>query len=170
MASSSSPQEEGVGNRPSPRQQKRQAFLVTVAALTTPPCVGVAVGARWAHGANEGFYTTAAQVIATLFVAVTVDFFARAATKRRPEEGLALLVLVLVGWTGFFCCLRALASGGTAVTAGAAAAGVTATQLLTSLALYDRILSESRGRALQAAGLWLAFGFMAAPVVVVVVA
>jgi hypothetical protein len=133
-------------------------------------CVGLSVGARWGHKVTPDFYTTASQVIATLFVAVAIEFLARAATERRPYEATTLLLLVLMGWTGFFACLRALAGDATGVTAGAAAGGVTAAQLLTSLALYDLIVRSERGRGLKAGAVWLACGFLAAPVLVVVVA
>ena len=148
---------------------RRQALLVAAATLIIPLCVGVTVATRWGDLAGDDFYTTISQVIATLFLAVAFQLFARAPTERRPYEAGTVPVLVLVGWTGFFACVRALAGDATSGTAGLAAAGVVATEVLASLALYDRVVSSSRDSAPSAAALWLVVGFLVAPVSVVIV-
>jgi cation transport ATPase len=152
------------------RRRQRRARLVVAATLTIPLCVGLTVAFRWGDAPGENFYTTISQVIATLFVAIAVEFFTRVATERRPYEAVALLLLMLMGWTGFFACIRALAGNTTSITAGVAATGVTATELLVSLALYDRIVQRSVETALRTRALWLLLPFLAAPVLVLIVA
>ena len=115
-----------------------------VGVVAVPILVGLALSKRWPR-AGENFYATAAQVIATLFVAAAVEFFAREATQAYMTDSIRLLLLIAVSWAGLFACIRALAGGGTRETAGLAGAGVAAVSVLVSLALYEQIKARGEG-------------------------
>jgi hypothetical protein len=120
----------------------RGGVVTTLGVAATPLLVGVAAANSWPHVGKE-FYSSLAQVIATLFVAIAVDLFASQASRRSVRDALQLLLLIAQSWFGFFACIRALAGGGTALTAGLAAAGVAAASVLLSLTLYERIRDVS---------------------------
>jgi len=112
-----------------------------VALALIPILVGAGMGLKWAD-AEDPFYSSISQVIATLFVAITFDFFATEASRKGGLDGVRLLALIAQSWLGFFACIRALATGGTGVTMALAGAGVTAAAVLVSLALYGHIVTS----------------------------
>jgi hypothetical protein len=126
---------EGIGTT---REAIRLAGFVLI-----PMLVGVTMGARWPDAGGD-FYASTAQVIATLFIAIAVEFFAREASRKSaPLDRLRLVLLIAQSWAGFFACVRALAGDATAVTVGLASAGVTAASVLVSLTLYEQIRASS---------------------------
>jgi len=151
---------------------RRLERLVLLTAVVLPLCVGITVASRWHGEAGENFYTTISQVIATLFVAIAVEFFTSADKEREGYEVGVLIALVLLAWTGFFACIRALVGDdtGTSLTAGVAACGLTANVVLVSLTLYMRIVQSRQARALNQGVLWLFVGFLTAPVLVLILA
>jgi multisubunit Na+/H+ antiporter MnhF subunit len=107
-----------------------------------PTLVGVRIGIAPRAPADD-FYSTSAQVIATLFLAITVEFFARQAAGRGMQDAVVALVLAGQSWIGFFACLRALTGAATDLTRGLTAMGITAASVLLSLALYDRMAART---------------------------
>ncbi len=104
--------------------------------MIVPLAVGLGVGTD-AREPSSDFYATGAQVIATLFLAVTVDFFARQATGEGIQDAVVALVLSGQSWIGFFACIRALTGAPGPVTLGLTAMGVTAASVLLALRFYD---------------------------------
>jgi hypothetical protein len=139
----------------------RRAVIRLVGPVSIPILVGVAMAAKWPHAGGD-FYSSIVQVIATLFVAIAVEFFAREASATGRMEGVRLVLLVGESWAGVFGCVRALAGSGTAVTAGLAGTGVTAAAVLLALALYEEIRKHGDGSdrvELIAGGVLLLFLF-----------
>lgn len=129
------------------------ARLIVVAVVLIPALVGVKIGAVSREPADD-FYATSAQVIATLFLAITVGFFARQAAGRGMQDAVVALVLAGQSWIGFFACVRALTGAATDLTRGLTGMGVTAASVLLSLALYDGMLARDdisqRGKSVGA--------------------
>jgi hypothetical protein len=146
----------------------RRAILMLVGPVSIPVLVGVTMGYRWPD-AGENFYSSTSQVIATLFIAIAVEFFAREAAATGRLEAIRLVLLVGQSWVGFFACVRALAGSPTAGTVGLAGAGVTAASVLVSVTLYDQIMAtsgQSDRLKLVAAGVVLFFLFP--PVIILI--
>jgi len=109
-----------------------------MAIVLVPALVGVAMGTAQRDAGGE-FYATSAQVIATLFVAIAVEFFPPQAGQRQLRDAVTTLVLVGQSWIGFFACIRALAGAASGLTVALAGVGVTAAALLLSWSLYGKI-------------------------------
>lgn len=142
----SNAQSSETGDRGEPRRLehhgRENARFIVVAVLLIPTLAGVRIASA-NRAPDSDFYATSAQVIATLFVAITVDFFARQAAERARQDALVALMLAGQSWVGFFACLRALTGAATDLTRGLTAMGVTAASVLLSLALYDRMAARA---------------------------
>lgn len=132
----------GTVDTPTPVPQWR-TILTVVLLLLLPVLAGLVVAKRW--DADAGFYSTVSQIIATLYIAIAVEFFTaeRLLWEDGPDQ---VLVLALLGSSslGLFACVRGfLIGGGGPVMTGLAAAGLMACSMLVGLALLRRIrLSE----------------------------
>lgn len=115
------------------------------------------------------FYSTSAQVIATLFIAITVEFFARQAAGRGILDAVVALVLCGQSWIGFFACVRALKGSANGLTLGLTGMGVAAAAVLLTLALYDRMAARDdvSGREKSVAGGILLVVLLAAAVLLI---
>jgi hypothetical protein len=134
--------------------------------VLVPVLIGVTMGAQWPD-AGENFYASAAQVIATLFIAIAVEFFAREAAGESALDRLRLVLLIALSWLGFFACLRALAGDPGGTTTGLAGAGVTAASVLVALTLYDEIRKRNEDSLQgEAIGQLIVVMFLAASVAV----
>jgi hypothetical protein len=117
------------------------ARLIVVAVFLVPAAVGVST-ATASREPNGDFYATSAQVIATLFLAITVEFFARQAAGRGLQDAVVALVLAAQSWIGFFACVRALTGAPSDLTLGLTTMGVAAASVLLALGLYDRMAAR----------------------------
>jgi hypothetical protein len=115
--------------------------FIGVAAVLIPALVGVRL-ATSSREPDGDFYPTAAQVIATLFLALTVEFFARQAAGRGAQDAVIVLALSGLSWIGFFACMRALTGADTDLTRGLTGMGVTAASVLLAVALYDTMAAR----------------------------
>jgi hypothetical protein len=125
-------------------QHWRPALVVGML-LLLPVLTGIAAARRW-PSIDESFYAVASQIIATLFIAISVEFFAR--DKLVWEDKLdqfMILALIAFSWSGLFACIRAMLDGGTALTSGLATAGLMSASVLVSLALFARVKASSSG-------------------------
>jgi hypothetical protein len=149
----------------SPRGRRAADLIRLTSIALIPALVGARMSQAWPDAGKE-FYSTTSQVIATLFIAVTVDFFAGRASRRRAEDALLALVLIAEAWVGFFACVRALAGAQSAWTVGSAGAGVTAASVLVALALYDKIMKgQEDSHEVGLMGAMIVMLFLAAAVV-----
>ena len=107
------------------------------ALVAIPILVGIAMAINWPD-AGESFYSSVSQIIATLFIAIAVEFFY---TTARMEilDVVRVVLLTALSWLGLIACVRALAGDQNSVTVGLAGAGVTAASVLVSLALYEQV-------------------------------
>ncbi len=138
------------------RYKQSLPFLVVALLLLFPVLAGVAVAMRW-PGASENFHATVAQIIATLFIAIAVEFYAR--DKLMWDDKLdqfMVLGLIAFSWSGLFGSIRGMLDDGTAFTSGLAAAGMMSASVLVSLALFARVRASSLG---PPAGIVLVFLF-----------
>lgn len=145
--------------RPAPPLTRRRAVFRLTATLALPVLVGANLAARWQDVA-PGFYEAVAQIIATLFIAMTVEVFSSRSAWTDPLGPVQAAALVLLSWLGLFACVRAMAGGGTPVTLALAGAGLAASSALVAVALQARLVDaghmrESRARALLVAMLVL---------------
>lgn len=121
------------------RVQHGRPTLVVAMLLLLPILIGIAVTLRWPD-ANENFYEVSSQIIATLFIAIAVEFFGR--DKLIWEDKLdqfMVMALIAISWSGLFGCIRAMLNGGSVLTAGLAAAGLMSASTLVSLVLFARV-------------------------------
>ncbi|MEA2366503.1 MAG: hypothetical protein QOI32_2015 [Thermoleophilaceae bacterium] len=149
--------------------KRRRGRIMAYCALPIPLLAGISVGARWPH-ADSTFYETVAQLIVTLVIAIAVEVV----TDRDQQPGsFGLSVPVLLffaGWIGLLASVRVLAgpTTGTSLTAGSAAAGLTAMGILTSLALFERV-ERSRPTTSPYAAFAVVAGYLLAVILVFIV-
>lgn len=114
--------------------------------LLFPVSTGIAAARRWPD-VNTGFYATVSQIIATLFIAMAVEFFARNKSIWETRfDNFMFLTLVGGSWMGLFACVRGMLEKGTALTSGLAVAGLVSASLLVSLALIGQVDQSSSKR------------------------
>lgn len=121
-----------------------KSWAVVGLMLALPVMVGTAVAIRW--GTHEAeFYETVSQIIATLFIAIVVEFFTpkQMLWEDGPDHVL-ILILLSIGSSGLFGSLRGILGGGGPIFTGVAAAGLMACTMLVSLALLRRIRRSER--------------------------
>jgi len=128
------------------RRYERWAPLVVVAMLLLLPILtGVAVAKKWPNS-DEGLYATMSQIIATLFIAIVVEFLGPDSRVWDDKlDQFMILGQIAFSWLGLFGCIRAMLDGGTALTSGLAAAGVMSASVLVSLALFARVRPATSG-------------------------
>lgn len=146
------------------RRYNRWAPTLVVALLLLMPILTwLAVAKRWPTE-DDAYYSTLAQIIATLFIAIAIEFFARdnVLWKDRLDQFM-ILGLIAISWSGLFACVRALLDGGTAFTSGLAAAGVMSASVLVSLALFARVRPAVSGPPVR-----IVLVFLVPPVVLLV--
>jgi hypothetical protein len=117
--------------------------IVVLMLLFFPILCGVSVAMRWPHAKGE-FYATASGIIATLFIAMAVEFFAGDRQVLADElDRFMVLGLIILSWSGLFGCIRAMLDVGTWLTSGLAGAGLMAASVLVSLALLTRVTQSN---------------------------
>lgn len=123
--------------------ERSTALRAFTAGLTVavPVLAGYIAGHRWPAG-DAVYYASAAQIIATLFIAITVELFAPKTEQAGIADTANVVPLTLITWFGFFASIRALVGDPTDLTVGFSAAGLTAASLLVSFNIYDRIASR----------------------------
>lgn len=124
--------------RSSTRLQHWQAALVVGGLLILPVLTGIRVAQRWPSPGGD-FYAATSQVIATLFIAIALEFFARGGLGEEKLDRRMIQGLFVLSWFGFFGCVRAMLGGETAWTSGLAAAGLVSASVLISLVLLARV-------------------------------
>ena len=109
-------------------------------------------------------YSAIAQIIATLFVAVVLEFFVPQRPMTSATDRTVSLCLIGFSWTGLFACVRAMVGRGEFFTAALAVGGLTAVSVLASLAIFARYQQTRSG-----AFLLVALIFLFPPMLVLVV-
>jgi hypothetical protein len=136
--------------------------------LPGPLLVGATMGLKWPNP-GESFYSDTGQIIATLFVAMAIEFFAFGA-KGETYDALLAIALLALSWLGLLACVRASAGSATGTTVALAGTGVTAASTLVSLSLYEKVkasgLDSHADDVLAAATVIL---FILAPVLVLII-
>jgi hypothetical protein len=122
---------------------------------------------KWPNPGGS-FYSDTGQIIATLFVAMAIEFFAFGA-KGETYDALLAIALLALSWLGLLACIRASAGSATGATVALAGTGVTAASTLVSLSLYEKVkggLDSHADDLLAAATVIL---FILAPVLVLII-
>jgi hypothetical protein len=105
-------------------------YIVSVVALFT------VFTKYWDEPSKEGYYSTTAQVIATMYVAVAVEFFGEKGGVRLNRLGrLEFLSLLALSWLGLLLSMRALDGHTRPWTSSFAASGVVASVFLVTTSL-----------------------------------
>jgi hypothetical protein len=133
-----------------------------------PILTGAMMAVKWPEP-SENFYASIAQIIATLFVAMMIEFFASEATQRESFDATLVVMLLALSWVGLLACIYALAGASNGLTVGLAGAGVTSASVLVSLTLYDKV--KGRSSDVQTDDLVAAFTvilFLVAPVLLLI--
>src|SRR4051794_33004296 len=90
-------------------------FLVFV----PPLACGYFVAAAWDPQAHNDYFATVSQLIATILLAVAVEYFVGESRPIPASERRLFIVLLSEAWLGLFVCVAALAyAHGTAVRGG----------------------------------------------------
>lgn len=128
------------------RESLRRALphLVVSMLVLLPLLTGLGVARRWPD-ADVETYNVIAQLIATLFIAIAVEFARSTVLWEDRLDRLLVQILIGMSWTGLFTCVRALLDGGTSLTAGLAAAGLMSASVLVWLALFARMSGSTSG-------------------------
>lgn len=127
-------------------REKSQAAVLSASLFLIPILAGLIAGMKWPSDSVE-FYSLIAQVIATLFVAIAVEFFLRdASIWNSPADKFMVMALIAITWTGMFACIRAILVGGDGLMTGFATAGIVAASVLVSLTLFARVQDSARPR------------------------
>lgn len=142
--------EPGLGNgaqlKKPARGRNLQGAVFSVALPLIPILAGLVAGIKWPSGSGD-FYSLMAQVIATLFVAICVEFFLRdTSIWTSRNDKFTVVALIAITWTGLFGCIRAMLVGGDGYMTGLATAGIVAASVLVSLALFARVQGSSRAQ------------------------
>jgi hypothetical protein len=136
------------------RQWAQPSFLVVLVLL--PVAAGIGTGQRWGN-ADASFYATTAQIIATLFIAITVEFYVHLSEKWKGiQERVAIVALLVMSWIGLFACIKAMVEGGTSWSSGLAGAGLVAASGVVSLSFCERLRGGAGPRQNAIALLFLA--------------
>jgi hypothetical protein len=123
-----------------PADRFRAAVFVALV-LATLVLVGIGAAKWWPHASPE-YYSVIAQIIVTLFLAVAIEFFTGSRDRADLLDRVLVFPMIAIAWLGLFACLRAIARGGSAFTAGVAAAGVSAAADLIAILLYERLKKD----------------------------
>lgn len=115
------------------KQRIRLGSLVLAPILT-----GATMSVRWPEP-SENFYASIAQIIATLFIAMMIEFFAFNTTHRTSFDATLIIVLLAESWLGLLACIYALAGADGGLVVALAGVGVTSASILVSITLYSRV-------------------------------
>jgi hypothetical protein len=147
------------------RRWTEPLFLALLIVLSV--VAGMLTSQRWT-GMDSGFYGVISQLIATLFIAITVEFFAQLPRSwKGTQERIAIFILIVMSWTGLFACITALVALGAkhagevpAWLAGFAGSGLLAAAAVVSLSFTERLRGKDRPRQTL-----IAVAFVVPPVV-----
>lgn len=141
------------------RPESRWQTAILVGLLVIPLLVGTSSAQRWPNLDND-FYSGASQVIATLFVAIALEFFSRTTPPWSDRlERAVVLCLMAISWAGLFASIRAtIDTHGGPINIALTTAGLMSTSILVCVALFDRIGTTG-----------LVLTFLLAPVLIMVV-
>jgi hypothetical protein len=101
--------------------------------------VVVVAVAYWNAPDPDSYYATAAQVIATMYVAVAIEFFAGDGVQLDAAGRVEFVFLLAVSWLGLLDSFGALSRHPSAWTPSLAAAGLVASVFMVTTALGRRV-------------------------------
>lgn len=132
------------GERPRPRQpgrldsakrwvERQTGYFLEAMALT------LIFKAHWGAPGSEAFYGTAAQVIATMYVAVALEFFVGEGVVLDAAGRVEFVLLLGVSWLGLLASFEALSREPHSWSPSMAAAGLLASVFMVTTGLGHRV-------------------------------
>ena len=97
----------------------------------------------WGASDADSYYGTTAQVIATMYVAVAIEFFTGGGVEFDARGRIEFLLLLAVSWLGLLASLQAVSGNSEDWTSAIAAAGVVASVFLVTTALGRRVILKN---------------------------
>ena len=94
---------------------------------------------HWGERGGDSFYATTAQVIATMYVAVAIEFFAGEGVRLDRAGQTEFVFLLGTSWLGMLASVEALRQSPSAWTPSLATAGLVASVFLVTTALGRRV-------------------------------
>lgn len=118
-------------------RERRITRAATYVLMAFPMGIGYDFFARSAPGVD--FYTTVAQVIVAMYLAVALESFVSGGTSLGRSDRAEFAVLLSISWIGLIACLRGIVIPGESWTGGLGGAGLIAAALLVTTNLANRV-------------------------------
>jgi hypothetical protein len=143
------------------RRWTEPLFLCLLIVLTL--IAGLLTADRWA-GMDAAFFSTISQLIVALFIAIAVDFLIKLRRSWKSWlERAAIVIMLVLSWTGLFACIAALVSLNPAAPtpvspwlSGLAGTGLVAASAVVSLSFTERLRGKNKPRQTLIAVLFVA--------------